>query len=78
MPRSDKEEAVAAAYRTINEADPGVDAALKRLRALYKKLGEDEDVSEAAIEGIMSSGPGAVARLNGTYDAVRRANGVEE
>jgi archaeosine-15-forming tRNA-guanine transglycosylase len=71
-------DAVAAAYRTINENDPATADALKRLRKLYKKLGEDEAVSERAIDGILSSGPGAAARLHGTADAVMRANGVTE
>lgn len=78
MPQADKNDAVAAAYRTINEADPNTATALKRLRALYKKLGEDEAVSERAIREILESGPGAAARLQGTEDAVMRANGVTE
>lgn len=68
-------DAVAAAYRTINEADPATADALKRLRGLYKELG-DAEAGEAAIEGILSSGPNAAARLTGTYHAVRRANNL--
>lgn len=72
------EEAVAAAHRTINEADPDTAIQLKRLRKLYKQVGEDEDVSERAIAEMLEGGPGASARLKGTADAVAALWKIQE
>jgi pyrroline-5-carboxylate reductase len=75
---TDTNDAVAAAYRTINEADSETATQLKRLRGLYKHVGEDSEVGESAIDGIMGSGPGAATRLRATADAVARLHGIEE
>lgn len=69
---------VAAAYRTINDADPETKKQADRLRRMYREVGEDKDVGERAINEILESGPGAAARLSGTADAVARLWGLEE
>lgn len=70
--------AVAAAYRTINEADPDTAKQAARLRKLHKATGESEERSKAAIDGILESGPGAAARLAATADAVAALYGLKE
>jgi hypothetical protein len=74
MPDND----VAAAYRTINEADPETKKQVARLRRLHKQAGEDKDVSDRAIAEIMEGGAGAADRLRGTADAVARLHGIQE
>ena len=75
---SSKADAVAEAYRTINEADPETAKQIKRLEALYEQVGEDEDVGQAAIEGILGGGPGAADRLRATADAVAALHNIKE
>jgi hypothetical protein len=69
---------VAAAYRTINEADPDTQAQVERLRRLYREVGEDPEVGERAISEILENGPDAATRLAGTADAVARLHGLKE
>jgi hypothetical protein len=69
---------VKAAYRTINEAEPETVEAVKRLRGLYKKAGEDTEHGDLVIAEILEGGPGAAARLNATADAVAQLWGIQE
>ena len=73
-----KIDAVAEAYRTINEADPEVAQQVERLKGLYDKAGEDPAVGQAAIDSMLGGGPGAADRLRATADAVARLHGLEE
>ena len=75
---AERNDAVAQAHRVINEADPDTKAQLTRLRRLYRTVGEDKDVGEAAINGILEGGPGAAARLRATADAVARLHNIQE
>lgn len=76
MPERNAE--VKAAHRTINEADPNTDEQIKRLRKLYREVGEDPEVGERAITEMLENGPGAAARLQATADAVIRLHGLKE
>lgn len=67
---AEAKDAVAEAYRTINEADPVTQEQLKRLRSLYEQTGEDPERYEKTIDEILTAGPGAADRLKGTADAV--------
>jgi hypothetical protein len=78
MPKTDADAAVAAAYRTINELDPAAQEYADKLRDVYKRVGEDKAVGEAAIDGMLGSGPGAAARLKATYEAVARLHHLDE
>ena len=71
-------DAVAAAYRTINEADPRTKTEVARLRKLHKRTGEDPERSELTISEILSGGPGAADRLAATADAVARLWNLSE
>jgi response regulator RpfG family c-di-GMP phosphodiesterase len=73
-----KNNSVAAAYRTINEADPETAAQLERLKNLHQQVGEDPEVSERAINEILEGGPGAADRLRATADAVATLWGIKE
>lgn len=70
--------AVAAAHRTINESDPETAKQVARLKRLHRATGETAERSEAAIDGILESGPGAAARLAATADAVAALYGLKE
>jgi len=78
MPDTDKAADLAAAYRTINEADPETARQLKRLRALHKRTGESSENAERQISEILENGPGAADRLRGTADAVARRWNLDE
>lgn len=60
------------------DSDPETAQQLERLRSLYKQVGEDPEVGERAIAGILASGPGAAARLATTANAVAALHGIDE
>jgi hypothetical protein len=78
MPKDPNTRAVADAYRVINDTDPETKTWADRLRRLHKRTGEDPEVSERAIAGILESGPGAAVRLQATYDAVAKLHGLTD
>lgn len=78
MPKTTRNEAVAAAYRVINEADGEAKKQATRLARLHKQTGEDAEHSAAVINEILESGPGAVDRLRATCEAVARLHGIQE
>jgi hypothetical protein len=75
---SERTNQVAAAYRTINEADPETEKQAKRLAKLHMRTGESEDHSTMVINEILESGPGAADRLRATADAVAQLWGIKE